>query len=306
LSPVRKLIPSPTSSPENAFRTDNGMVSTITEGATMDRSIAWDALDKAVRAAAALGVDAELAAKMKSARDRIRPLQIGKAGQLLEWNGDWDMNGPDIHHRHVSHLFALHPGDQIDAQGAAGLKKAAQKSLEIRGDDGTGWAIAWKENLWARLGNGDHAHRLLANQLRFTEETRIVMADAGGTYPNLFDAHPPFQIDGNMGAVAGMTEMLLQSHEHFTDSKTGAEGYVIHLLPALPKAWPNGSVQGLRARGGVEVDLVWHNGKFARATLNGTAGNAIRVRYGGDLLDVELQPGRGITLDAKSFAEKPR
>ncbi len=289
--PDGKLIPSPTSSPENTFRTDTGVVSSITEGATMERAIAWDSLDKAIRAAAALGVDAELAAKMRAARDRIRPLQIGKAGQLMEWNGDWDMNAPDIHHRHVSHLFALHPGDQIAAIGSTELKNAAQKSLEIRGDDGTGWAIAWKENLWARLGNGDHAHHLLSNQLRFTEETKIVMEHAGGTYPNLFDAHPPFQLDGNMGAVAGMTEMLLQSHERYTDPKTGAEAYVIDLLPALPKAWPNGSVKGLRARGGFEVDIAWQNGGLATATIRSQMGNGAKLRHGQELQAIQLEVG---------------
>ncbi len=289
--PDGKLIPSPTSSPENTFRTDTGVVSSITEGATMERAIAWDSLDKAIRAAAALGVDAELAAKMKAARDRIRPLQIGKAGQLMEWNGDWDMNAPDIHHRHASHLFALHPGDQIPALGSIELKNAAQKSLEIRGDDGTGWAIAWKENLWARLGNGDHAHHLLSNQLRFTEETKIVMEHAGGTYPNLFDAHPPFQLDGNMGAVAGMTEMLLQSHERYTDPKTGAEAYVIDLLPALPKAWPNGSVKGLRARGGFEVDIAWQNGGLATATIRSQMGNGAKLRHGQELQAIQLEVG---------------
>lgn len=289
--PDGKLIPSPTSSPENTFRTDTGVVSSITEGATMERAIAWDSLDKAMRAAAALGVDAELAAKMKAARDRIRPLQVGKSGQLMEWNGDWDMNAPDIHHRHVSHLFPLHPGDQIAALGSAELKNAAKKSLEIRGDDGTGWAIAWKENLWARLRNGDHAHHLLSNQLRFTEETKIVMEHAGGTYPNLFDAHPPFQLDGNMGAVAGMTEMLLQSHERYTDPKTGAEGYVIDLLPALPKAWPNGSVKGLRARGGFEVDITWQDGKLTRSTIRSLAGHSVRMRYGAVIQDVKLAQG---------------
>jgi alpha-L-fucosidase 2 len=283
-----KLIPSPTSSPENTFTTDSGVTSSITEGATMERAIAWDSLDKATRAAAVLGVDAELAAKMKAARDRIRPLQIGKAGQLLEWNGDWDMNAKDLQHRHVSHLYPLHPGDQITATGTPDLQNAAKKSLEIRGDDGTGWAIAWKENLWARLGNGDHAHLLLANQLRFTEETKIVMEHAGGTYPNLFDAHPPFQLDGNMGAVASMTEMLLQSHERFTDAATGVEGYVIDLLPALPKAWPTGSVKGLRARGGFEVGIDWREGKLVKATVRSLSGKPVQLRSGLRTYEVRL------------------
>ena len=211
----------------------------------------------------------------------------------MEWNGDWDLNSHDIHHRHVSHLYPLFPGDQIDALTMPELTAAAKKSLEIRGDDGTGWSIAWKENLWARLRDGDHAHKLLSDQLRFTEETRTIMADAGGTYPNLFDAHPPFQIDGNFGAVSGMTEMLLQSHEHYADPKVpGVECYVIDLLPALPKTWPTGSVKGLCARGGFEVDIQWRDGKLVNATIRSLTGGSARLRYGSVTRDVKLARGR--------------
>jgi len=247
--------------------------------------------DKTVRAASALGVDADFAAKLTAARDRIRPLQIGKAGQLMEWNGDWDLNAKDIHHRHVSHLYPLFPGDQVTAPGSPELAAAAKKSLEIRGDDGTGWAIAWKENLWARLRDGDHVLRLLSKQLRLTEEVKTVMADAGGTYPNLFDAHPPFQIDGNFGAVSGMTEMLLQSHERCADAKTGEAGYVIDLLPALPEAWPTGSIKGLRARVGFEVDIAWRDGKLVQANLHALAGGSGRLRYGPVTRDFTLVKG---------------
>ncbi|HEX9046024.1 MAG TPA: hypothetical protein VF988_03275, partial [Verrucomicrobiae bacterium] len=284
------LITSPSSSPENNFVTDKGVTSTITEGATMERSIVWDLLDKTARAAGVLGVDDDFQAKLETARDRIRPLQIGKVGQLMEWNGDWDMNSRDLHHRHVSHLYALYPGDQIDALGATELHDAARKTLAIRGDDGTGWSIAWKENFWARLRDGDHAHRLLSYQLRLTEENRTIMADAGGTYPNLFDAHPPFQIDGNFGALAGITEMLLQSHERYVDPQTGAEGYLIDLLPALPTAWPQGAVQGLRARGGFTVDMFWANGVLTNAVIHGAAGAFCAIRYGSELRSVTLSP----------------
>ena len=259
----------------------------------MERSIVWDLFDKTARAAGALRVDAEFKAKLEAARDRIRPLQIGKAGQLMEWNGDWDLNSHDPHHRHVSHLYTLYPGDQIAPLASPELGAAAKKSLETRGDNGTGWSIAWKENLWARLRDGDHAQRLLSDQLRFTEETRVVMADAGGTYPNLFDAHPPFQIDGNFGAVAGIMEMLLQSQERCSDSKSStAESYVIDLLPALPKAWPTGSVKGLRARGGFEVDLQWRDGRLGQATLRSMAGGSARLRYGPVTRDVNLARGK--------------
>jgi alpha-L-fucosidase 2 len=283
-----KLITSPSSSPENQFRTDNGVVSSITEGGAMAREIVWDLFDKTARAAAALGVDADFAKKLKAARDRIRPLQIGKAGQLMEWNGDWDLNAPDIHHRHVSHLYALFPSDQINVTTMPRLAAAAKKSLELRGDEGTGWSIAWKENLWARLRDGDHAFRLLSDQLHYTEENRIVMADAGGTYPNLFDAHPPFQMDGNMGAVSGITEMLLQSQEHHTDPKSGKECYVIDILPALPKAWSNGSVKGLRARGEFKVDIQWRRGKLVQATIRSFVDASVRLRYGPVTREVKL------------------
>jgi len=288
-----RLITSPSSSPENSFITDQGVSASITEGAAMDRSIVWDLFDKTARAASALRVDAEFKARLEAARDRIRPLQIGKAGQLMEWNGDWDLNSHDPHHRHVSHLYALYPGDQIDVLARPELAAAAKKSLAMRGDNGTGWSIAWKENLWARLRDGDHSHRLLSDQLRFTDETGVIMAEAGGTYPNLFDAHPPFQIDGNFGAVAGITEMLLQSQERVSDSNSPtAESHVIDLLPALPKAWPAGSVKGLRARGGFEVDIQWRDGRLAQATIRSMAGGAARLRYGSVTRDVKLAKGK--------------
>jgi alpha-L-fucosidase 2 len=275
-----KLITSPASSPENFFVTDERVMASVTEGTAMDREIVWDLFNKTARAAAALRIDSDFAAKLIQARDRIRPLQIGKAGQLMEWNGDWDLNSREPHHRHVSHLYALYPSDQIDPLTMPELTAAAKKSLQLRGDEGTGWSIAWKENIWARLRDGDHVLRLLADQLHFTQESRVIMAQAGGTYPNLFDAHPPFQIDGNFGAVSGMTEMLLQSHESYIDSKSGHECYVIDVLPALPKAWPSGSVKGLRARGGFTVDITWRDGKLVKATIHSDGGHPARLRYG--------------------------
>jgi len=269
------------------------MTASVTEGATMERAIVWDLFDKTARAAAVLGVDNDFKTTLAATRDRIRPLQIGKAGQLMEWNGDWDLNANDIHHRHVSHLYPLYPGDQITALGSPELAAAVKKALEIRGDDGTGWSIAWKENLWARLRDGDHVLRLLSNQLRLTEEMKTIMADAGGTYPNLFDAHPPFQIDGNFGATAGITEMLLQSHERYTDPKApAAECYVIDLLPALPQAWPAGSVKGLRARSGFEVDIQWRDGKLLQATVRSLTGGSVRLRYGTVIHDLKLTKNR--------------
>jgi alpha-L-fucosidase 2 len=293
-----KLITSPSSSPENNFTTDTKMTASVTEGAAMELAIVWDLFDKTARAAAVLGRDAEFKAEIDAARERLRPFRIGQAGQLQEWNGDWDLNARDITHRHVSHLYPLHPGDQITVQGTPELALAVKKSLDIRGEDGTGWAIAWKENLWARLRDGDQAHRLLSKQLRFTEEMKTVMAGGGGTYPNLFDAHPPFQIDGNFGAVSGVGEMLLQSHERCTDPKTGAEGYIIDLLPALPKAWPSGSVKGLHARGGFEVDAEWKHGALVKTSLRSLTGAQARVCYKDRKTDIALQPGQVVLLDS--------
>ncbi|MGO8765865.1 MAG: glycosyl hydrolase family 95 catalytic domain-containing protein [Limisphaerales bacterium] len=296
-----KLITSPSSSPENNFITDQGVSASVTEGAAMDRSIVWDLFDKTARAAEVLHVDPDFKAKLDAARDRIRPPQIGRAGQLMEWNGDWDLNSRDPHHRHVSHLYALYPSDQIDVLARPDLAAAAKISLELRGDNGTGWSIAWKECLWARLRDGDHALRLLSDQLRFTEETRVIMENAGGTYPNLFDAHPPFQMDGNSGAVAAIAEMLLQSQELCSDSNSPtSESYVIDLLPALPKAWPTGSVSGLRARGGFEVDIQWRDGKLVRATIRSMTGGSARLRYGPVMRDVKLDRGGIYTWNGQS------
>ena len=293
-----KLITSPSSSPENDFKTDTGLKGSIGEGATMERAIVWDLFDNTSQTSTALGLDADFKKKIEAARDRLRPLQIGKAGQLMEWEGDWDMNAPDIHHRHISHLFALHPGHQITALGTPELAAAARKTLELRGDEGTGWSKAWKINFWARLHDGDHAFKILSEQLRPTGETKVVMT-AGGTYPNLFDAHPPFQIDGNFGATAGITEMILQSDERYTDPVTPqGDHYVIDLLPALPSVWQTGSVTGLRARGGFEIDLSWAKGRLTSATIRSLAGRPCRIRYADHVTNLTIPAGASARLDA--------
>jgi alpha-L-fucosidase 2 len=249
-----RLVIVPSLSPENVHPEGAALAA----GVTMDNQLVRDLFDALIDATARLGADAGLAAEAAAARDRLPPHKIGKAGQLMEWLADWDMEVPEIHHRHVSHLYGLYPSQQLSLATTPEFAAAARKSLEIRGDDATGWGIGWRINLWARLGDGNHTHQVV--QLLLTPER---------TYPNMFDAHPPFQIDGNFGGAAGILEMLVQS-------RAGE----LHLLPALPDAWPNGSVQGVRARGGVTVDLSWRDGKLAEARLTAKAPRQVTVRFG--------------------------
>jgi alpha-L-fucosidase 2 len=239
-----------------------------------------------MEAAAALGVDDEYRQKVAQLRDKLLKPKIGAWGQLQEWPEDRD----DIRdeHRHVSHLFALHPGRQISPVETPELANAAKISLTARGDQSTGWAMAWRINFWARLLDGDHAHRLLRNLLHITGKgNNIDYGKGGGVYSNLFDTHPPFQIDGNFGATAGIAEMLLQS-----------QAGEIHLLPALPQAWREGSVTGLKARGNVSVDISWKDGKVTSATLQSALPTKVTVRYNGRTQAVSLPAGGSMKLGA--------
>lgn len=263
------LVVAPSNSPENAFMRDRRGDVTVCAGTTMDNQMVSELFTNIIAASEILDTDAEFANALSVLKTKMAPMQIGQHGQLQEWMHDWD--NPDDHHRHVSHLYGLFPGNQISPWRTPELFAAARNSLNYRGDPATGWSMGWKVCLWARLLDGNRAHKLITDQLSPAGSTGFW--GKGGTYPNLFDAHPPFQIDGNFGCAAGVAEMMLQSHD-------GA----VHVLPAVPERWKDGKVSGLVARGGFVVDVEWKDGAVAVLKVKSALGGNLRIRTADELV----------------------
>jgi len=275
------LVTSPSTSPENIYLTPEGYRGATLYGSTSDLAIIRECLDQTIKASQILNVDSGLRDSMKTAMKQLFPYQIGKKGNLQEWYHDWE--DADPLHRHQSHLFGLYPGHQITPSKTPELSEACRKSLEIKGDETTGWSKGWRINLWARLRDGNHAYKLFKELLSYVEPdgaTRIDYAKGGGTYPNLLDAHPPFQIDGNFGGASGVIEMLLQSNEE-----------ELYLLPALPDAWHSGSVQGICARGGFKISMRWKNGTLIGVEVLSIAGKTCRMYYKDKMVKFDTRIG---------------
>jgi alpha-L-fucosidase 2 len=271
----RWLVTAPANSPENTFIMADGREAHITVGPTFDNQLLRYLFNATQQAASLLGVDADLQHELQEKAARLPPTRIGSDGRIMEWLQDY--READPHHRHISHLWGLYPGNEITESKALNLVVAARKTLDERGDGGTGWSLAHKLALWARIGDGDRASDILRSLLKPAVEADRISAEGGGTYPNLFDGHPPFQIDGNFGGTAGVAEMLLQSEASAVGSD---DATVIRILPALPEIWEQGEVRGLRARGGFELSFRWSGSELEQATIRSLRGGPVTVHCG--------------------------
>ncbi len=280
-----ELITAPCTSPEADYITDKGYRGSSFYGGTADLAIIRELFKNTKKGAEVLNLDKDYQLQLQNALDHLRPYHIGKRGNLLEWYHDWD--DQDWHHRHQSHLLGLYPFHQISLDKTPELATAASKTLEIKGDNSTGWSTGWRINLWARLHRADKAYQILRKLLTYVspEIYKDKKHHSGGTYPNLFDAHPPFQIDGNFGGTAGICEMLMQS-----------DGEDIELLPALPKEWATGSIKGIKARGNYEVDLTWANHQVTKAKITSLNGGKITVHYNGKKKVLTIPKGKSKTI----------
>lgn len=281
-----KLITSPGTSPENKFLTPDGYAGATSYGCTSDLAMTRECLIDAAKAAEALGTDKDFQKQIKKTLPRLLPYQVGKKGNLQEWFHDWEDQEPQ--HRHQSHLFGLYPGHHLSVKETPELAKACARTLEIKGDNTTGWSTGWRVNLYARLQDSKNAYHIYRRLLRYVSPDEYKGKDArrgGGTYPNLLDAHSPFQIDGNFGGCAGVIEMLMQSSENS-----------ITLLPALPEEWKDGSVKGICARGGFIVDMEWKDSKVTSLYIQSRKGGKTKVCFNGKSKNITLKAGKGTKL----------
>lgn len=280
------LITSPSTSPENTYVTNDGFKGATLYGGTADLAMIRESFIQLIEASKVLNVDTAFRKELQKALDKMHPYQIGKKGNLQEWYHDWEDAKPQ--HRHQSHLFGLHPGNHITTELTPELAEASKKSLEIKGDKSTGWSKGWRINLWARLKDGNHAYKMYRTLLNYVEPSGLHTnyKKGGGTYPNLLDAHPPFQIDGNFGGAAGVLEMLMQSNKN-----------QIYLLPALPDVWAEGSIKGICARGGFEVSMVWKEGQLIKTSVYSKTGGKTTLKYKENQKEIDLNAGQTIEIN---------